>query len=121
MSGDRDSLIQQTLSDGSTITVEPLNDLHRTSYISRHIDGRLVWGQVFGSHNADSHAQQIADVIAGATLDPSSLHRWWYTSTSPRHMVRSLADGGWRCVDCGETFDRWPADSEPCGGGRRGA
>jgi hypothetical protein len=30
-------------------------------------------------------------------------------------MVRGDGEG-WRCVDCGQWFENWPPDSEPCPG-----
>lgn len=66
---------QQTivLSDGSLCRVEPLDP--RTSLISREVDGRCVWGQVFAT--GEDHDAQVATVVEEMTQRPSDFRRWW--------------------------------------------
>ena len=61
------------LPDGSTWLVEPAGI--DCSVISRLVDGRCVWAQVFARR--EDHEGQVLDVLAYMEAGPASFHRWW--------------------------------------------
>lgn len=70
------------LPDGSECVVEPID--HRSSLISREVNGGCVWGQAFSS---DDHPAQIARVLADMTESPTNFYRWW--NGKPEEMAIS--------------------------------
>lgn len=81
------------LSDGSQCHVAATG-IH-TSIISRVVDGKTVWGQVFSSHSEASHAEQIQETVAHMEASPENFTRPWDPETGaaqgePKFMVAHI-------------------------------
>lgn len=61
---------EHPLPDGSTATIEREG---RIATVSRYVDGRCVWGQVFSTHEVDHGARCLAEMRER----PADFRRWW--------------------------------------------
>lgn len=65
-----DAVTEHHLPDGSLATVEREA---RQATVSRYVDGRCIWGQVFATHEVDHAARCVAEMRER----PADFRRWW--------------------------------------------
>lgn len=74
-----DALLEETLPDGSVCTVLELAGTTRSVIVSRFVDERCVWGQVFSyKPDEDAPGALVLGVVDGMREKPDAYVRPWF-------------------------------------------